>query len=217
MVELVATLVVVTIGLILLLFLKPGLTRTQGGKLLAVIALFVLPVASLRAGFRLHFEETKTVPFCLSCHSMEVYGDSLLVADETYLPANHFQNGRVDRRTACFDCHTQYTIFGDLKAKMVGLKHLYVHYIGQTPDEIELYTPYLNRECTYCHTGGRRFEVLHDHDMASLANNEISCMECHGGRERVHDVENVPQAEKWIQDPQFRGLPTVRELLELKP
>ena len=52
---------------------------------------------------------------------MEVYGESLLLADERHLPAAHFQNGRVDREHACFTCHTQYTLFGDMKAKMTGL------------------------------------------------------------------------------------------------
>jgi len=202
MVELVASLVILTIGLILLIAFRRALTRTQGGKILAFVALFVLPLASMRAGFNLHFQDTKSVSFCLSCHSMEVYGESLLLADEGHLPAAHFQNGRVDREHACFTCHTQYTLFGDMKAKMNGLKHLLVFYTGQTPEKIELYSPYLNRECLYCHTGGRRFEDLHEHDMASLVNNEISCMDCHG---KAHDVANVPGAEKWK--------PSVQELL----
>ena len=61
--ELVATLVALTIAIIVLIYVKPSLTRTQGGKLLAFIALFVLPVASIRSGFRLHFEATKTTSF----------------------------------------------------------------------------------------------------------------------------------------------------------
>ena len=90
MVELVATLIILTIGLVLLILFRPELTRTQGGKILAFVALLVLPVASMRAGLNLHFEKTKSVSFCLSCHPMEVYGESLLLADESYLPAAHF-------------------------------------------------------------------------------------------------------------------------------
>ena len=206
MVELVAILVILTIGLILLIAFRPALSRTQGGKILAFVALFVLPVASMRAGLSLHFEQTKTVSFCLSCHSMEPYGESLLLADESYLPAAHFQNGRVDRQYACFTCHTQYTLFGDMKAKMNGLRHLWVYYTGQTPEQIELYVPYNNRECLYCHTGGRRFEELHEYDMSTLVSNERSCMECHG---KSHDAASVHELAKWKD--------TVDELLELKP
>ena len=206
MVEFVATLVILTIALVVLIWRRPELTRTQGGKLLAFVALFVLPIASVRAGFRLHFEETKSVAFCLSCHGMEPYGESLLVADESYLPAAHFQNGRIDRNTACFACHTQYTLFGDMKAKMTGLAHLWVHYTGQTPEKIELYQPYNNRECLYCHVGGRRFEELHEYDMPSLTSNERSCMECHGDS---HDAANVHAKEKWRD--------SVQAILEASP
>ena len=55
MVELVAALVILTMALIALIAIRPTLTRTHGGKLLAFIALFVLPVASTRAGFTLHY------------------------------------------------------------------------------------------------------------------------------------------------------------------
>ncbi len=204
--ELVATLVLLTIGLIVLIYVRPTLTRTQGGKVLVFIALFVLPVASIRSGFRLHFEATKTTSFCLSCHVMEPYGESLLLADESYLPAAHFQNGRIDRDYACFTCHTQYTLFGDMKAKMNGLKHLWVYYTGQTPEQIELYSPYNNRECLYCHVGGRRFEELHEYDMNTLVSNERACMECHGN---THDVASVHGAAKWKD--------SVQEILEFKP
>jgi len=206
MVELVATLVILTMGLILLVRVKPELTRTQGGKMLAFVALFVLPVASMRAGFTLHFESTKEAAFCLSCHAMEPYGESLLVADESYLPAEHFQNRRVDRKYACFECHTQYTIFGDLKAKMRGLGHAWVYYTGQTPEKIEPYSPYHNRECLYCHAGSRRYEELHEYDKTQLENNESSCQECHGS---MHEVATVEAKPKWK--------PTIKELLKGSP
>lgn len=203
MVELVAILVILTIGLILLIAFRPALTRTQGGKILAFVALFVLPVASMRAGFRLHFESTKETSFCLSCHVMEPYGESLLVADDSFLPAAHFQNRRVDRKYACFECHTQYTIFGGMKAKMRGLRHAWVYYTGQAPEKIEPYSPLHNRECLYCHTGSRDYEELHEDDKAELMNNEGSCMECHG---RMHEVATVDAAPKWK--------PTIQEMLD---
>lgn len=192
--EVVALLVLVSIGLIALIYTRPGLTRHGGGRILAVIALLVLPLASIRYGLGLHFEATKTTSFCLSCHVMEPYGESLLVAEEDYLPAVHFQNRLVDREHACYACHTQYTLFGDVAAKMNGLKHLWVYYVGEPPEPIELYSPYNNRECLYCHSGMRRFEELHEADMEMLVANEVSCMECHG---IAHDVANVDQAPKW--------------------
>lgn len=204
--EPVAVLVLLTIGLLVLLAVRPGLMRTPGGQALAVVALLALPIASVRAGFVLHYESTKATSFCLSCHVMEPYGESLLVADETSLPAAHFQNGRVERDRACFTCHTQYTLFGDLNAKLNGLAHMWVYYSGQTPENIQLYSPYANRECLHCHSGARRFEELHADDMSVLVADEIACMDCHG---LAHDVANVHAAEKWK--------PSINELLELRP
>lgn len=204
--EPVAILLLLTIALILLVAAQPSLTRTRGGKALAFVALFALPVASVRAGFNLHYESTKSTSFCLSCHVMEPYGESLLVADETFLPAAHFQNVRMARDKACFTCHTQYTLFGDLNAKMNGLTHLWVYYTGQTPERIELYSPYQNRECLHCHSGARNFEALHVDDMTEFVGNEISCMDCHG---TAHDVSAVDGAEKWK--------PSIEELLGVRP
>lgn len=206
MVELVAILVLLTMALIALIALRPTLTRTPGGKALVFVAFFVFPLASMRAGLNIHFESTKQTSFCLSCHAMEPYGESLLLEDESYLPAAHFQNRRVDRKYACFTCHTQYTLFGDMKAKMNGLKHLWIYYTGQTPDKIELYNPYRNRECLYCHTGSRRFEELHEYDMNELVSNEISCMDCHG---KAHDASTAAGAPKWN--------PSIHEMLEATP
>ena len=55
---------------------------------------------------------------------MEAYGKSLRIDDPTYIPASHFQNNRIPRNEACYACHTNYAMFGGLKAKLGGLKHL---------------------------------------------------------------------------------------------
>ena len=193
-VEFVAILVLAAIFLVVLVSLRPGLATSPGGRLLLFAALFLLPIASIRSGIRVHMQSSKSTEFCMSCHVMEPYGQSLLVDDESFLPAGHFQNRRVDRDVACFTCHTQYTMFGDMKAKINGLRHMVVYYTGQTPDVIELYKPYHNRECLHCHAGARRFEDLHAHDMKELVGNEISCMSCHG---QAHEIHNLAGATLW--------------------
>ena len=40
-------------------------------------------------------ERAKETTFCLSCHVMQPYGQSLYVDDAHYIPAAHFQNHRV--------------------------------------------------------------------------------------------------------------------------
>ena len=150
--------ILTTIGLILLLVLRPSLTRMRSGKILAFIALFIFPVIAGVAGTSAHIENSKTTAFCLSCHVMEQYGHSLHVDDRSFIPAVHYQNNFVPRENACFTCHTNYTMYGDYRAKLRGLHHVYVQYIGKIPEKLSLYTPYDNRECLHCHAGARSFE-----------------------------------------------------------
>jgi cytochrome c-type protein NapC len=187
----------IAICLVVTVWLRPDLASSTGGRLLVFAALFLVPIASIRVGFQVHLQGSKDTRFCMSCHVMRPYGQSLLVADDSHLPAGHFQNRRVDRDHACFSCHTQYTMFGDLNAKMNGLRHLWVQATGRVPEKLHLYAPYNNRECLHCHVGARRFDELHRDDMTQLVANEISCLECHGNG---HDVEALASAEMWTED-----------------
>lgn len=185
--EALVAIVLVAIALIALVVLRPGLTTTRGGKILAFLALAVIPGLATAMGLSAHMERSKSTEFCLSCHVMEPYGRSLRLDDASALPASHFQNRRIDREHACFTCHTTYTLFGDVKAKMTGLRHVYVNYLGEVPRKIELYEPYNNRECLHCHAGARSFEEsdLHKEIRAELGSNATSCLECH---DVVHQV-----------------------------
>lgn len=189
-------LVVITAALIAAVVSLPRLLERRSGKALAFVALFVLPLVVTGMGFATHLEHAKSTEFCVSCHVMEPYGTSLHFADLDYLPANHFQNHLVPRDTACFTCHTQYTMFGDVHAKIGGLKHLWVYYTGQTPETIELYQPYHNRECLHCHGGSRSFVEgdFHSDMLDELRSNETSCLECH---EFVHDAAAAGDHELW--------------------
>ena len=177
-----------------LLTARPGLVASRTGRILAFVVFFLLPAACLWAGMTLHLESSKSTEFCLSCHVMEPYGESLWVDDASALPAGHFQNRQLDREQACFTCHTQYTMFGDYKAKWAGLQHLYVYYLGQVPEKIELYEPYQNRECLHCHGGARSYEVAHEDYAGELRSNEISCLECH---DVAHAVSELEGAARW--------------------
>jgi cytochrome c-type protein NapC len=188
--------VVVTIALIGLLVLRPSLVAARGGKILAFLSLFVLPLVVTGLGTSAQIERSKSTRFCLSCHVMEPYGQSLRVDDPSYVPARHFQNNRVPRDAACFTCHTNYTLFGDYKAKLRGLRHVYVNYIGTIPKQIKLYEPYNNRECLHCHGGARAFEEneVHQPVRDDLAKNTTSCLECH---DKIHDVHGLAGVKLW--------------------
>ena len=134
----VAGLLVLTVGL------RPQLTQSRVGKILAFAALFIIPVLSTWGSFEGHMEHAQSTSFCLSCHVMTDYGRSLHIDDPSYLAARHFQNNRVPRDRACYTCHTDYTMFGGLSAKLRGVRHLWIQYAGAIPkpEDIKLYTPY---------------------------------------------------------------------------
>jgi len=123
--------------------------------------------------------EMKTVEFCSSCHVMEDYVASLQSDDKDSLPALHYQNNYVDQKIACYACHTEYSMFGDVKAKMGGLKHVWVNYFGTIPDKIELYKPFNNRDCERCHATSKKYLKAHEDDLADIQKGDYSCLECH--------------------------------------
>lgn len=195
----------IAIALVLaaLIGMRVELTRARGGKVLAFVALFLVPGLAVWLGFSEHMERAESTQFCLSCHVMHDFGQSLHVDDPSYIPARHFQNNLVPRDHACYTCHTDYTMFGTAHAKLRGLRHLYVQYLGKppAPEEIKLYTPFNNRECLHCHLGMRVFEEQSKHNktpdmMAKITSNQISCMtsKCH---DTVHDVATLKDATFW--------------------
>ena len=123
--------------------------------------------------------QMKEVDFCGSCHLMDPYLASLEVADEESIPAIHFQNNWVPQKTACYDCHSEYTMYGDVKAKLNGLKHVFVNYTNPPKGDIELYQPYQNRDCLHCHGPAKSFMETHEDDLEDIHSGEFSCLECH--------------------------------------
>jgi cytochrome c-type protein NapC len=190
-------------ALSLLTALRPELTAVRGGKIFAFVALCILPLLSIWAGFHEQIERSTSTQFCLSCHVMGDFGKSLYVDDKSFLPAAHFQNNFVPRDHACFTCHTDYTMFGDYKAKWRGVHHVVVQYFGKIPkpEDIKLYTSYNNGECLHCHAGARSYEEASSHhkssDMLALAaSNQLSCTSsnCH---DIVHNVADLNGATFW--------------------
>jgi nitrate/TMAO reductase-like tetraheme cytochrome c subunit len=87
----VATIIVLSIILIGLLLIRPSITAAQGGKVVAFMAFFILPIVATVLGASIHLENSKSTQFCLSCHVMEAHGKSLYIDDPSYVPAAHFQ------------------------------------------------------------------------------------------------------------------------------
>jgi len=188
----------ITMVLIGALVRAPEITEARGGKIMAFVALFLLPTLGTLWAFSVHIERSKETSFCLSCHVMQPYGRSLMVDDKSWIPASHYENHRVPREEACFTCHTTYTMYGDIRAKMTGLHHIWVEYVEGAKPPLRLYEPYNNRECLHCHAGARSFEeeATHSAMMDDLKNNSMSCLTS-GCHDTIHNIEHLKDAKMW--------------------
>ena len=198
------SLIVLSAVLIGVLVARPGVTASRGGKILAFLVLFLLPSLCMTMGLSSELERSKSTEFCLSCHTMASHGRSLDVDDPTYLAAAHFQNHRVPSGQACYTCHTNYAMFGGFRAKLNGLHHVYVQYLGKPHDPILLYEPYHNRECLHCHLGARSFEEGSAHTadpdlVPAMKANQVSCLSS-GCHDVVHNVGQLSHVKFWKGD-----------------
>jgi hypothetical protein len=92
-------------------------------------------------------------------------------------------------------------MFGGLRAKLHGLKHVYIHYLRTPPTTIKLYDPFNNRECLHCHLGARSFEEgpVHTADpelLPAVKANKISCLTS-GCHDAVHNVSDLDKQKFW--------------------
>lgn len=202
---------VVSLAAALVLAVVPRLGLGTLGRAFAFLALFLLPVAAGVVGLQTHVEHAERTEFCLSCHVMALHGRSLRIDDTSLLVAAHYQGGRIPRETACYSCHTTYAMFGDVRAKLGGLHHMYVNYIKGPPPEvsIRLYAPYNNRECLHCHTGTRLFEQQKIHRLEpgrieKIRANALSCVSsgCHS---TVHEVSTLGDSPDWAPPADHAG------------
>ncbi len=181
----------------------PRLVGGRSGRIVLLMALLVMPLVLMPVGVSQTLHQSKQKDFCMSCHEMQVYDTSLQIDDPEYIPAYHYQNRLVPQATACYTCHTDYTMYGDVSAKMNGMKHLGCTTSGtcRAPGKIELYSPYPNDNCLQCHRGGRRFEKKASHTTAGvtldlLYSNQKSCVSS-GCHDKIHEISELGSVDLW--------------------
>lgn len=198
MIGILIALIVLSIILALIFFLRPEVTVGAGWKIVAFIGLCVLPALCIAGGMGTHMVRSEKREFCTSCHAMEPYGKSLYLDDTAALPAQHFQNHRVPADEACYACHADYTIYGPLKDKMRGLTRIYMQYISSPPKTITIPGGYSNLQCLHCHGGARNFteNPVHSAMMDSLTSNQMSCLTS-GCHDSIHNIDKLEGAKFW--------------------
>jgi cytochrome c-type protein NapC len=174
----------------------PALAKARAGRLALLVGVVVLPLLLSAGNLSFGFHESSQTRFCLSCHEMQRHGQSLFVDDRHALAAVHYQNRLIDRDTVCYSCHKDYALFGDARAKLNGLRHVWAHYVAGVPEKLALYQPYKNANCLHCHDDARRFREQPGHAavMDAITGGTTSCLSCH----RVaHDMAKVEARQLW--------------------
>jgi nitrate/TMAO reductase-like tetraheme cytochrome c subunit len=140
----------------------------------------VLPVLWVVGALAYADSATRSTSFCLKCHEMEPYGESV-TADNATVPATHYRNGWVDPETGCYVCHTSPGPSGYLVAKAKGLRDVFVHFAGEIPERIHLDEPYDAAICLKCHGREEAFLALEAHRklVETPPGGDVTCAGCH--------------------------------------
>src|SRR4051812_7369962 len=150
-------------------------------RLVALMALLVLPAAAVLLANYHTFEGVHEVRACATCHVMlPMVNDMQDPASET-LAARHFKN-RWIAEDQCYHCHSDYGLGGDLEAKMTGFRHLARYTTGTYQEPIVARVTFDNQNCLQCHGGTPKWVAVESHVTAQeeLTTNQMKCIDCHG-------------------------------------
>jgi nitrate/TMAO reductase-like tetraheme cytochrome c subunit len=160
----------------------PKKTTKPFGKWILLLIFFVLSPVIYLLNFSHAVEDSKKVEFCNSCHIMNGYVNDLKDPDSEHLAALHYQY-RWIAHDQCFTCHSDYGLFGNAKAKMTGIKHVWAYYIVGYDTPIKLYNKYNNQICLNCHAPVLSFQEIEEHEKnaSDILSSEMSCLgaDCH--------------------------------------
>jgi nitrate/TMAO reductase-like tetraheme cytochrome c subunit len=164
-------------------------------KQLLVIPLLVLPPVIVFFGYSYGIESSKSIGSCGSCHVMGSYLADLKNPKSESLAATHYKN-RYIQEHHCYTCHTDYGMFGTLRAKMEGLGHVVRNLSGAYSLPLKVAHPYPNSRCLACHRESQKFLNSEGHpkeDLPKLLSGETSCIDCHGP---AHPTFTTEQASR---------------------
>ena len=180
-----------TSALLVIWFLVRRPALTNATKLVLLLGIGVLPIATAATGNVSGYESTKTRAFCGSCHVMTDYSADSADPNSVTLAARHGRNALFGDAN-CYGCHANYGMFGTVTTKLGGLRHVYefvFHYHQMSPAEarakIHIRTPFQNATCMHCHsTEIPTWNAVPEHAslLPRLRDGSVSCASagCHG-------------------------------------
>ena len=181
---------VLVVALLLVARSFKGVIDTRGKRIFLMFAMGILPGFWLVAVTIHDLDAMERVDFCMQCHFMTEYGESLHSMDEDSLVGSHFRNNRISKEYACYDCHAHHEpVTGLIKTKWDGLHEAYMFYLGKPELPIKMIKPYRTETCLRCHEDADNFREMHEDDLEDIVSGKTSCLEC-------HDVTHVLPVKK---------------------
>lgn len=150
-------------------------------KLIAFVALIVMPAGAVFVANYHTFEGVHEVSGCASCHVMLPMANDLRDPNSGTLAARHYKNKWI-AENQCYHCHSDYGFSGNLEAKMTGYRHLARYTTHTYKEPLVARVRFNNQNCLNCHQGTPKFEAVQSHHTAGerLVRNEMICLNCHG-------------------------------------
>ena len=173
------------LDVVLLVLAWRSLTRSGPSALskeLLFGAVALVPIAVVFFAYSYGLEASKTVEACGSCHVMTPWVNDLRDPKSETLAAVHFKN-RYIQENHCYTCHSDYGMFGTVRAKWDGLGHVTRNTTGRYDRPIHINHPYSNLRCLNCHGGSQKFLDPAKHppeDLPDIISGKTSCLDCHG-------------------------------------
>ena len=178
-INLAAILLAIAIVVYALVFLRRRADELRAKQFL-FFGFCALPIPAMLLTGAIGLDQSKAVRFCAECHEMAPFIEDMRNPRSKTLAAMHYKN-RYIQRDHCWPCHTDYGVFGDVKAKSRGFRHLYKHTTRTYSLPIRKPAPYQFSICLNCHAGSQLFNESHKRFSEKEMNREGGCTRgvCH--------------------------------------
>jgi nitrate/TMAO reductase-like tetraheme cytochrome c subunit len=161
---------------------KKNFIEDTNSKWLLFIGFFLLSPLVYFLNYGKALEQSKTVDFCNSCHVMNGYIEDLKNPDSEHIAALHYHYRWISDNQ-CYQCHSEYGLFGTFKAKMSGIGHIISYYVVGYETPLKLKGTYNNQICLHCHGPVEEYQEVSEHEEyeQDIELNKQSCFgaECH--------------------------------------
>jgi hypothetical protein len=156
------------IGLMLLLIVPGAVIAIRGllvGRLSAIpvgMGFGALPVMAFMLLNAYFLGASMDTRFCGSCHVMEpIMREALAGGDQ--LAARHIALGALPRTEACYECHSNYGVWGAAQAKVSLARHIARNALGWYEFPLKIDGTYPVTICLHCHAQSERFRAQSAH------------------------------------------------------